>query len=58
MLAKNAVQFIKQEYPSIYCFTEKGILKMDYKNKKLSLELKKHSRETLDRFIKDNFGVG
>jgi len=55
MTTKQAVQFIKQEFPEINLFVaEKGVLKFRRNGKNFTFILKYHSRETLDRQIKDS----
>ena len=54
MTIKQAIQFIKQEFPEIDLFmAEKGVLKFRKNGKNFTVTLRNHSRETLDRQIKD-----
>ena len=53
MKEKDAVIFIKQEFPEVETLAAAGVLWLIIEGKKFSLELKYQSRETLDRFIKD-----
>ena len=54
MLGKKAIEFIRQEHPEVNAFYEKGILYCEINKRRFTFTLKNHSRETLDRHIKDS----